>query len=105
MTESGVLLAMSVTSLVLYQKPTITGDYMNKMQRAMGIVAAAERDKPQDVTSKRRAGTKKASYKVSTDGINNMIINTIANNRRPKPPEHRTVGIYGPQQGIRVWRK
>ena len=78
---------------------------MNKIQRAMGIVAAAEVDKPTNVNSKKRAGTKRASYKVSRDGIENMIMNTIEASRRPAPPEHRTVGIYGPQQGVRVWRK
>jgi hypothetical protein len=79
---------------------------MNKYQVAIGIVAASELDKPQDVTSKRRAGTKRASFKISRDGIEDAIVNTIHRDRQPVKPPVQTVGVYGLNQGggIRVWR-
>ena len=75
---------------------------MNKIQRAMGIIASAERNKSVNVTSKRRAGTKKASFKMSVDGMNARLAYQLDARPRPKV---QTVGSYGPAQSIRVWRK
>lgn len=78
---------------------------MNKMQVAMGIIAVAERDKPQNVASKRRAGTKRASFKMSVDGMNHAIAARIDASRRPEREPVQTIGVYGPKQSIRGWKR
>ena len=78
---------------------------MNRYTVAAGTVAYSERDKPTDVTSKRRAGTKRASFKMSVDGMNHSIAHSIDASRRPEPPLTQTIGVRGPKQSIRVWRK
>lgn len=78
---------------------------MNKYVAASGTVAYAEMDKPTNVISKRRAGTKRASYKMSVDGMNYAIAHSIDMSRKPVKPKVQTVGVYGPQQGVRVWKR
>jgi hypothetical protein len=74
---------------------------MNKIQQAIGIAASPEVGKDVNVASKRRAGTKKASFKMSRDGVE---ARAIAAMNKPEPKRPRTVGSYGPKQSIRVWR-
>ena len=81
------------------------GQVMNKYVAASGTVAYAEMDKPTNVISKRRAGTKRASYKMSVDGMNYAIAHSIDMSRKPVKPKVQTVGVYGPQQGVRVWKR
>lgn len=71
----------------------------------MGIIAVSEKDKYTNVNSKRRAGTKKAGFKVSADGIENAIANSIDASRRPDKSKVQTVGVKGPKQEIRVWKR
>ena len=78
---------------------------MNKYVAASGTIAYAERDKPTSVISKRRAGTKRASFKMSVDGMNYAIAHSIDMSRKPVKPKVQTVGVYGPQQGVRVWKR
>lgn len=77
---------------------------MNKYQVAMGIIAAAEAGKTQSVASKRRAGTKRAGYKTTVDGLNASIASSIDRSRY-KREVPRTVSSYGPKQSIKVWRE
>lgn len=78
---------------------------MNKYQVAAGVVAVAEREKEFNVASKKRAGTKRASFKMSRDGIEHAIASRIDADRRPKIEPVQTIGVYGPSQGVRVWKR
>lgn len=73
---------------------------MNRYQQAMAISAARERGNIPTVNSKKRAGTKRASFKASRDGIEQSFLMAM----QPVKPS-RCVGKYGPRQRIRVWRK
>ena len=77
---------------------------MNKFQVAVGIIAVAERDKPTSVASKKRAGTRRAGFKVSRDGIEHAVAHSIDMSRKPAKPPVQTIGEYGPKQSIRIWR-
>ncbi len=77
---------------------------MNPDQVAMLKVAYVERDKPVNATSKKRAGTKRASFKVSVDAMNGRMAHML-DNKPEDIPEVRTVGEFGPQQNTRVWRR
>ena len=83
--------------------PLTFGGIMN-IQDATNIVAHAERDKLVNIDSKVRACTRKASFKASVDARNETLARMIDNSRRTIAVTYN-VGVYGPKQPIRTWRR